>query len=315
MALSGSYDFTVTRDDIIKGALRLLGVIKQNHEPDTDLVADCAEALNLLLKSLQAEQIGLWLNKEVCLFLDKSTSEYYDLGPSGDHCTLTPHETTASAAASTGDSTISVTSASNITDGDYIGIELEDGTMQWTTVDGTPSGTTVTLDDVLTDDVDSGATVFNYTEKIQRPLQILEARIRNSSDNDTPLSLISRNEYMDMSDKDSDSTVVSVYYDPQLTNGRLYVWPISNTVKNRIYFTAKYPIQDLDSATDNIEMPAYWLKPIKFLLAIDISPEYFDDVAEDRMKYLVKIAEESKRDAQMFDSENTSIFFQPDLRY
>jgi hypothetical protein len=47
------------------------------------------------------------------------------------------------------DATIDVDSITGITNGDNIGVELDDGTMHWTTVNGAPSGTVITLTAVL----------------------------------------------------------------------------------------------------------------------------------------------------------------------
>lgn len=60
MATSGTYAFTVTRDDIIGAALRTLGAF---GVADTIPLADlnnCAQALNLLLKSMVKKGLPLW---------------------------------------------------------------------------------------------------------------------------------------------------------------------------------------------------------------------------------------------------------------
>ena len=60
-----------------------------------------------------------------------------------------------------------------MSDADNIGIELDDGTIQWTTINGAPAGSTVTLTDALTDDVASGNAVYVYTAKTNRPMKLL----------------------------------------------------------------------------------------------------------------------------------------------
>jgi hypothetical protein len=70
--------------------------------------------------------------------------------------------TTLSSGASATDTTIDVTSATGVTSGDIIGILLDDGSTQWTTVNGAPSGTTITITDALTGNTASGNSVgFN----------------------------------------------------------------------------------------------------------------------------------------------------------
>ena len=51
MATSGSTDFTLTRDDIIKGALRALEVLRSGSTPPASEIQDAAQALNLIIKS------------------------------------------------------------------------------------------------------------------------------------------------------------------------------------------------------------------------------------------------------------------------
>ncbi len=68
--------------------------------------------------------------------------------------------TTTSAASSKGTFTVTLTSVTNIADGDAIGITRDDALVQWNAVDGTPSGSVVTLLEALLDDVASGNTVY-----------------------------------------------------------------------------------------------------------------------------------------------------------
>ena len=51
MATSGSTDYSQTRDDIIKRALRLIGALAQGESPTTDQVTEAAVALNGLVKA------------------------------------------------------------------------------------------------------------------------------------------------------------------------------------------------------------------------------------------------------------------------
>lgn len=67
--------------------------------------------------------------------------------------------TTTTAAAALGDTSIIVDSITDFADQDTITVDLEDGTKWRGHVSGTPSGSTITLDGALNDDVESGATV------------------------------------------------------------------------------------------------------------------------------------------------------------
>lgn len=321
MGTSGSYDFSVNRDEIIKGALRLLGVLGFGETPSADEITDASEALNLMIKAWQTEGVGLWLNKEMTLYMADDT-QLYSVGASGDHATLTPYSTQIATAASSGDTSLSVDAITNMTASDAIGIELDDGTLQWTTISGSPSGTTVALAAALTDDVAVDNMVFFYTTMSQRPLEIIEARVRDKNDNDTPLSIITRTDYMNINDKDSEGTPNQIYYDPQLTNGSLYVWPSPNDVTDTIVMTGKYPIDDFDAAANDPGFPQEWHESLKYNLAVRLAPEYmtkhlkYEDIPPidpNQITLIIQTARELKDNARRFDEE-ASIRFIPDLR-
>ena len=73
---SGSTDFSVTRDDIIKRALRLIGVVAQGEVPTTDQTTEAAFALNSLVKAWQADGMPLWAIKSYTVPLTAGTSTY-----------------------------------------------------------------------------------------------------------------------------------------------------------------------------------------------------------------------------------------------
>jgi hypothetical protein len=60
-------------------------------------------------------------------------------------------ETTLTADANATDTSITVASISGFSDGDYIGITMDDGTQHQTTINGAPAGSTINLDDAIPD--------------------------------------------------------------------------------------------------------------------------------------------------------------------
>jgi len=310
MATSGSYDFNLDRDAIITQAYRYIGAVDIRSTPSTVELTDGGITLNSMLKGWQTENIYLWLNRKVTLFLEYE-EETYTLGPTGDNFTATSDVvmTAIKTAGETGDSSIIVDSITGLTSGDYIGVELDDSTTQWTTIDGAPSSYTVTLTDVLTDDVAVDNYVSTYTTKAQRPLEIIEARSINSNDNEIPLIPISRDEYMNLSNKDSTGVVTQFWYDPQLTNGVLHVWPTNADPKSRIKATVKTQIMDFDSGSDDGEFPPEWTDTIVLNLAVRIALK--TGVPID--KELRNLATSTKFMASTYDNEKESTFFQPDM--
>lgn len=76
MSLSNSTNFSTTRNELIKGALRIAGAIQQGEEPTTTQISEAAEALNMLVKSWQPDGLQLWVTREYTLSLTASTSSY-----------------------------------------------------------------------------------------------------------------------------------------------------------------------------------------------------------------------------------------------
>lgn len=65
MATSGTYTFTLTRDEIIQSALRSLGAFGvADIIPPADIL-NCAQALNILLKTWMMKGLPLWCVEEV----------------------------------------------------------------------------------------------------------------------------------------------------------------------------------------------------------------------------------------------------------
>lgn len=60
MATSGSTNYSITRDDIIKRALRIIGSIGQGETPTTNAYSEAAVALNQLVKEWEADGMQIW---------------------------------------------------------------------------------------------------------------------------------------------------------------------------------------------------------------------------------------------------------------
>lgn len=190
--------------------------------------------------------------------------------------------------------------------GDHIGIELDDGTIQWTNISAAVNSTTLSLITTTTDDSAVDNHVYTYTAKAQRPLEIDEVRLVSSDATERPLLIVSRNEYMALSDKTSEGSPNQIYFDPQTQNAVIRVWLEPNNMKEFIKFTGKYPIQDADALTNNLDFPQEWLEMLSWNLAVRLSPKYGKAIDPN----MVTIANHFKEQAFNFDREYTSIFIQ-----
>ena len=230
MATSGSSDYSVTRDQIINGALRIVRAYtigESAAEPEQKEHAN--EALNLLLKNLSVEGMMLWTQTEGELYLAKGQSSYA-VGPSS------------------------------------------------------------------TSDL-----------QIPRPTKILSARI-NDGTNDIPVHVLGRNEYFDLTSKDSEGRPTQVYYDRQLTDGVMYLWPTPASGSDTLKFTYERVVEDFDAAGHSPDFPPEWYRVLKWLLAAEIAIEY--GVKVERLSYIEQKAAMIKKD--LLDSEvETYTQFEP----
>ncbi len=306
MTVSGISTFSVTMNDLIYGAFQLAEIIASGDILSADDYALAKTTLNMMIKALQARSYGLWLNQQVTLPLAKG-KQSYSLGPSGDNCSSSMGETAIATAAILGATTIVVDSITGITTGQYIGIELDDGTMQWTTVNGAPAGSTVTLAAALTAAAAVDSVVFFYTSKINRPLEVIEARLGDSSGIETPLLVVGLQEYRDLPLKSSASKANQVSYDPQLVNGVLYVWGVDTDLSDRIVMTVKRLVFDFVNTTDTPDFPVEWCEALEGGLAERLAHKFH--VPAQKKAELAVLAKQRLNDADWYDREKTSIFF------
>lgn len=313
MATSGQVVISSNQEKIIKGAARLLGLYEIGDTLPVGMYNDMAESLNEMLREWQTEKVGLWLEDEVAL-LPQKAAQYYELGPSG-HATLSRSATELAADAALGAGTIDVDDITGITDGDVISIELDTGYAQFTTVNGTPSGDTVTLTDVLTGAAAEDNTVAFYTDKIARPLNIRSVRYKFPSGNEQPIILWPRARFLKINVRTQEGTPSLGYFQSRLTNSRLYLWPTCNDVDGQIVFTAQLPIEIFVSRSDSPDLPDEWLSAIKYNLADDYGPEMWSKIDKDKyLKVIVPKAKLKFEKLQRWDREKRSIIFRPKKR-
>lgn len=307
MATSSSYDFSMAASDIMTDALELINVLEAGATINTNDSTTCLRTLNMMVKAWQAEGIGLWKNQLLTIFTQEDQYSY-DIGPSSsDHCSPDGYKTGLSAASAAADKTLNVDSDDNISASDIIGIELDDGTVHWDIVDGTPASDVVTITTGLASAAAIDNHVYNYTNLSQRPVEIVEARRVLSSGNEIPLDIISREEYMALPTKSESGTVTQIYYDPLLTNGKLYTWQATADVQEYIKFTGRIPIEDFDAAANDPDFPQEWLLTLTYNLAVLVAPKFGKTLKTADMVAVMSVA--MKEAAMGFDMENASVFF------
>lgn len=313
MTTSGSVDFSVNRDEIIAAALRVARIIGKDQTPGAAHISTGAEALNMIVKQWQgkadfAPGMKVWSRKTAYLFLQQGEHQY-DLGPSGGHWTAAYATTTLSAAKVASATSVSLAAAIGA-NADNVGIELEDGSLGWTTISSGGGTTTLTLPANSLGAAASGARVFTYTSKGRRPLEILSAVLRDTDNKDSPMYPMSLEAFERLADKTADGTPQHYLYEPLLTNGRLSLDAEPDDVTKVVRVVFLGTLEDFDALADTPDYPQEWFRALKFQLAMDLWGEYKDGDPPSWMKLQ---RDESVAIAQNANPETTDIYFQPGL--
>lgn len=314
MTTSGTTTFNFNRDQIIKSALRKIGAIASGETPDAQTISDCSDQLNTLIKSLEATGLHVWTEAEAILFLQPNQIVYNFGTGSTDHVTESYTATTLAAAVAVGASSAVVTSATGIAATYNIGIVLDGGGIFWTTVNGTPVGTTVTLTAVATGSAAAGNAVYTYQTNIVRPLRVVSARrrymVNQSNPIDTQMSVFSRIDYRNQPNKFTTGVITQWFYDPRggaNATGRMHVWPAPPDVTSALLFTWYRPIQDFSTPANNPDLPQEWLNALVWGLALEMAPEY--DVPPQRFSMIEKRAGSAMENVMGWDREPESYLF------
>lgn len=311
MSTSGSISFNQTASDLCKASLRKLGILGEGENMTAQQASDCLDGLNRLLKKWQADGLHLWKEDEVVVFPANSTQPFYTLSATGDYSTLTTEliTTTLSVAAAVSASSITVTTATGITNGFYIGICLDDNTIHWTTVNGTPIGSVVMLTLPLVSAASINNTIYCFQTKANKPLRVLDARVQAGSNSEIQITQLAREEYFILPNKTTRGLPTQYYYDSRLDTGRLYVYPMAQGSSQLLKLTVEKFIEDCLVGANNLDLPAEWLYALVWNLAEEMALEF--GTTGDRLQVIMQKSQKSYEDILGWDRENVSIVFQP----
>jgi len=316
MSSSGVTTWNPNRDQLLKRILRLVHAYPATGNPRPEQLIDARFAVNAMLKSWQTENL-LWLKQDATLFLNEG-QRVYNLAPSTytgfSHCATSYVQTTLNGALAVGDSTATLTSVTGVTTGDYIGIENDNGTIEWFT--GIVSGYDVALSSTIGVACADGNLVYTHTAASQtkRPHRMEEDAVSFKNYDSTaedgterPVTVISKSDYDSLPSKNSTGKIVQVYYDPQLVCGKLYVWPCADYCGDKLVLSMSRPIDDLLDDEETIDAPVEWIEAIAYCGADRISPEYQLPLKE--RAFLKGEAEKAYNRILSFNREG-SIFFE-----
>ena len=132
--------------------------------------------------------------------------------------------------------------------------------------------------------------------------------LRYEGGTETTVKGMDLNDYDEIYDKSVTGTPVAIYYERRRTSGVFYFDVKANDDLEEIRMTVRYPLEDMDDAGDNFDVPSQWLLYLGWRLGIDQAPEYGVPIDESWSANLVLAAPP----ATDSDPETTNMIFEPD---
>ena len=288
MATSGTTTYSVNVQDIYEDALTSVGAFDASMSAiPAEHLPLCERKLNMIVKQWSADSdfapgLKMWARRRGYLFLQSGQVEY-DLGPSGDPTSDGEYVTTTlTAASATSDTTLTVASITGISDTNPIGVVLDDGSIHWTTVNGSPSGVTVTITTGVASNAASGRRVFVYSSLMRKPFEVISASLRDAEGIDSPVDpYMSLAEYEAIPNKTSGGQPYAFYLEPKRTTATAYLNCAPDDVTKVVRMVYLSQIEDMSALTDDVDFPAEWFRPLAAQLTIDLCPSFGRPVSVD----------------------------------
>lgn len=315
MSTSGSVNYTQTRNEIIQDALALIGVYGVGRTISGEDMQFASNMLNKMVKTYQADGLHLWAKEEGYLFVADNTGEYTlsSASSSARACLRSDAVITElSVAAAASATSLTVESTTGMTTSDIIGVVGDDDTVTWTTISTIPSSTTLTIGTGLSSASAVGNNVYTFTSRVNKPLRILGMRrVTGGPDSPSsiPLTMLSHQEYFDLPNKTTNGLPSQFYYNPDLTDGKLYLWPRPDDPEMYFEFTFERMLEDFDASTDNPDFPSEWLECLTYQLATRLAPAFGK---ANMLQSISPLAEALYEKVMSFDCEAGSISMMPD---
>lgn len=277
MTTSGSYDFNLTRNQIIEEALIKVGGLSFGQTPTPEQYSSASKTLNMIVNNWRAEEIFLWTLDWVTIpFVASSTV----LGTDGvDYECIRNH----------------TSSADNrpVTGADYKSF--------WRQLDTTVGPPWVTAT--------AYTSICNYALP-DYTVAVTDLRVRYASDPVSTAYLLpmTREEYVRLTNNTVEGLPTQYFFFRQDTPS-LFFYPYPDNVNYTVEaFLYQYP-QDLDVPGNTSDLLKEWLLPMVNTLAYQIAPGY--GVFEAQLADLKKQADDAKAVAKKLDHEFGDVLFVP----
>ena len=314
MTTSNSVNYSQTRTEVITDAFQLLGVYGLGRTVSAEDMAVANSFLNKMIKSWQSRGLHLWSTEEAYMFVTPDADSYTLSSDSSSAYACARSDavlTTLGSAALSSATTLTVVTTTGMTAADIIGVVLTDGTLHWTTIVSVDSSTGLTITSGLASAAASGNNVYTFTSRINKPLRIHSVRRVSgvTSPSASNLEALSHSDYFSLPNKKLTGSASAYYYNPDLTTGKLYLWPCPSSASTYVEFTYERMLEDMDSASDTFDFPSEWLEVITWQLAVRLAPAFGKD--EKAASTIGPVASAMYDELLAWDSQITRVSLSP----
>ncbi len=273
MTVSAVFTFDPSRTQIIEAAMKRIGVLAPGQNASSDQLVEGTFWLNLMVKAMQNDGIRLWTEEWETYTLTASSEV---LGSDGlNYECIRPHTSDATNKPVTG----------------------ADWPSYWTQR-GSSGGTWVTA---------TSYTSQNSFLLPARTVGITKAFYRSTQNNDLPIELIKLSEYMDKHDKTLKGDPINIALDEDISQPRVYMYPIPDDLTDVINILRIRPLYDYDAPGDTSDFPQRWVEAIIYGLAERLGHVYGLDINE--LQLLENRHRDAVRKAKRDDSETVTTNF------
>jgi hypothetical protein len=306
----GNY-FQQTLGELIQYSAGLIQVGVDGETMAPEYSERARNAVNLAVLEMQAKGLHLSSYKLGYLFLNPNQGTYII---EDENATNQYYQRTLSADEATGQTVLSISDTDDLENDDTIGIILDDGSIQWTTVVSYDSVLlTVTVADALTDDAASGNYIFNYRVALKQISRIHQILRRDNYVNDVPLTIISQQEWNTLNNKRTATGLPNqMYYQRTIPKGTLKMWPVPQNSYSIVWFWYEQKLGQMKDMTDVMDLDQFYYPAFAYLVAVRLC-DVFAASSETKMS-IQQTYNELLADAMRYDDEGTPIKISPNRR-
>lgn len=266
MTTSGSQNFSMTRNDIIRRALRIVGVVPQGDEPTAEQMIEANFALNSMVKAMMDDGIKLWAaDWQYKVFAALSSKVRTGNGTTDAYryfICIQAHTST------TGPDTTTRPPSTNSAGGSaWPTYWMED----------------TTLTSVVTD----WATETSYTTTCQftpaTGTNTIERAFIRYNSLDVPLGLATHSSFNLAITRSATGTPEILWFNRKLDTPVAHLWPIPDNLLMVVHYFRTRVLEDFDAAANTPDFPASWLDALTYCLAANLADEYQIPVAEKQL--------------------------------